>query len=145
MGLVKKACFHAQGADISWLGGTSVIINSLRFRKLLMTAPVCPQCACDYSYHDGVQWICPECAHEWQEGQMADADAAATIKDANGTVLADGDTVVLIKDLKIKGSSQVIKQGTKVKGIRLQEGDHNIACKIDGSGMNLKSEFVKKA
>lgn len=109
-----------------------------------MTFPACPQCRSEFTYHDGVQLVCPECAHEWQEG-AALAEAAPAVKDANGTPLADGDTVVLIKDLKVKGSSMVIKQGTKVKGIRLQEGDHDIACKIDGSAMNLKSEFVKKA
>lgn len=109
-----------------------------------MSLPACPQCQSELTYHDGVQFVCPECAHEWQEGE-GEASAAAAVTDANGNPLADGDTVVLIKDLKVKGSSQVIKQGTKVKNIRLQEGDHNIACKIDGSSMNLKSEFVKKA
>ena len=109
-----------------------------------MTYP-CPQCGSEYGYHDGVQLVCPECAHEWPEHAEESAETAVQIKDANGTPLADGDTVVLIKDLKVKGSSQVIKQGTKVKNIRLQEGDHDIACKIDGSAMNLKSEFVKKA
>ncbi|WP_165090585.1 zinc ribbon domain-containing protein YjdM [Neisseria yangbaofengii] len=110
-----------------------------------MTLPSCPQCQSEYTYEDGANLVCPECAHEWQVGEEA-TDEALSVKDANGAVLADGDTVVLIKDLKIKGSSSVIKQGTKVKGIRLQEGDHNIGCKIDGFGaMNLKSEFVKKA
>ncbi|WP_328814312.1 zinc ribbon domain-containing protein YjdM [Pelistega ratti] len=112
----------------------------------MMSYPNCPQCHSDLTYHDGIQLVCPECAYEWQEGEMLDTlDEGFVVKDANGTVLQDGDTVVLIKDLKVKGSSLVIKQGTKVKGIRLQEGDHNIACKIDGSGMDLKSEFVKKA
>lgn len=110
-----------------------------------MTYPACPQCQSEYTYHDGVQLVCPECSHEWQEGEAAAAEEVLQVKDANGAPLADGDTVVLIKDLKVKGSSLVIKQGTKVKGIRLQEGDHNIGCKIDGSPMNLKSEFVKKA
>lgn len=110
-----------------------------------MTQPACPQCGSEYAYHDGIQFVCPECAHEWQPENEAAAESAAVVKDANGTPLADGDIVVLIKDLKVKGSSQVIKQGTKVKNIRLQEGDHDIACKIDGSAMNLKSEFVKKA
>ncbi len=109
-----------------------------------MSAPLCPQCGSEYAYPDGSQWLCPECAHEWMEGETG-ADDAATVRDANGTPLQDGDNVVLIKDLKVKGSSQVLKQGTKVKGIRLQEGDHDIACKIDGTPMNLKSEFVKKA
>lgn len=109
-----------------------------------MTYPACPQCQSNLTYHDGSQLVCPECAHEWQEGEGGN-DETAIVKDANGTPLNNGDTIVLIKDLKVKGSSQVIKQGTKVKGIRLQEGDHNIACKIEGSAMNLKSEFVKKA
>ena len=110
-----------------------------------MSLPSCPQCQSEYTYEDGEMLVCPECAHEWKAGETA-ADETLEVKDANGAALADGDTVVLIKDLKIKGSSSVIKQGTKVKGIRLQEGDHNIGCKIDGFGaMNLKSEFVKKA
>ena len=111
-----------------------------------MSLPPCPKCHSEYTYEDGAQYVCPECAHEWNEADAAAAgDDALEVKDANGAVLQYGDTVVLIKDLKVKGSSMVIKQGTKVKGIRLQEGDHNIGCKIDGSAMNLKSEFVKKA
>lgn len=110
-----------------------------------MTLPPCPQCQSEYTYEDGVNLVCPECAHEWPVDDEAAPDDALTVKDANGALLVDGDTVVLIKDLKIKGSSSVIKQGTKVKSIRLQEGDHNIGCKIDGFGaMNLKSEFVRK-
>ncbi len=109
-----------------------------------MTYPACPQCQSTLTYHDGSQLVCPECAHEWQETDTT-TEETVVVKDANGTPLADGDTVVLIKDLKVKGSSMVIKQGTKVKGIRLQEGDHDIGCKIDGTPMNLKSEFVKKA
>ncbi len=109
-----------------------------------MTYPACPQCQSTLTYHDGSQLVCPECAHEWQETDTT-TEETVVVKDANGTPLADGDTVVLIKDLKVKGSSMVIKQGTKVKGIRLQEGDHDIGCKIYGTPMNLKSEFVKKA
>ncbi len=109
-----------------------------------MTYPACPQCQSTLTYHDGSQLVCPECAHEWQETDTT-TEETVVVKDANGTPLADGDTVVLIKDLKVKGSSMVIKQGTKVKGIRLQDGDHDIGCKIDGTPMNLKSEFVKKA
>lgn len=105
--------------------------------------PNCPQCQSNLTYHDGSQFVCPECAHEWQETDTT--EETVVVKDANGTPLANGDTVVLIKDLKVKGSSMVIKQGTKVKGIRLQDGDHDIGCKIDGTPMNLKSEFVKKA
>lgn len=111
-----------------------------------MSFPACPQCASELTYHDGTQLVCPECAYEWTEEGKAEAAASGhQVCDANGTPLQDGDTVVLIKDLKVKGSSTVIKQGTKVKNIRLQDGDHDISCKINGTGMNLKSEFVKKA
>ena len=110
-----------------------------------MTLPACPQCGSEYTYEDGTNLVCPECAHEWNPQETAAAETDAEVRDANGAVLQNGDTVVLVKDLKVKGSSMVIKQGTKVKNIRLQEGDHNIGCKIDGSAMNLKSEFVKKA
>lgn len=110
-----------------------------------MSYPNCPQCSSNLTYHDGNQLICPECAYEWQENDNLQTEETPIVKDANGTPLTDGDTVVLIKDLKVKGSSMVIKQGTKVKNIRLQEGDHDISCKIDGTPMNLKSEFVKKA
>lgn len=110
-----------------------------------MTYPACPQCQSELTYHDGVHLVCPECAHEWSETDSAEHDDNLVVKDAHGTPLVDGDSVTLIKDLKVKGSSMVIKQGTRVKSIRLQEGDHNIACKIDGSSMDLKSEFVKKA
>ena len=110
--------------------------------------PPCPQCRSEFTYADGDLLICPECAHEWQAIAAAEAveDAAPVVKDAVGNVLQDGDTVTVAKDLKIKGSSQVVKVGTKVRNIRLVEGDHNIDCKIDGVGnMQLKSEFVKKA
>lgn len=108
--------------------------------------PPCPQCNSEYTYEDGVQLICPECGHEWSEAEAAAADDAKTIRDANGNELQDGDTVTVIKDLKVKGSSSVVKVGTKVKNIRLVDGDHDIDCKIDGIGaMKLKSEFVKKA
>ena len=109
-----------------------------------MLLPPCPQCQSEYTYQDGTQYICPECTHEWIENDSY-TEETVEVKDANGAVLQDGDTIVLIKDLKVKGSSMVMKQGTKIKGIRLQEGDHNIGCKIDGTMMNLKSEFVKKA
>lgn len=107
--------------------------------------PPCPKCNCEYSYEDGALYICPECAHEWTQEELAAEEASKQIKDANGNVLADGDTVSVIKDLKVKGSSSVVKVGTKVKNIRLVDGDHDIDCKIDGIGaMKLKSEFVKK-
>jgi len=111
--------------------------------------PACPKCASAYVYADAGQFVCPECAHEWpQQAEATGAadDATRVWKDANGQVLQDGDSVTVIKDLKIKGSSSVVKVGTKVKNIRLIDGDHDIDCKIDGIGpMKLKSEFVKKA
>lgn len=107
--------------------------------------PPCPQCESAYVYADGDLLICPECAHEWSPAELAALEAAAQIRDSNGQVLADGDTVSLIKDLKLKGSSTVIKVGTKVKNIRLVDGDHDIDCKVDGIGaVALKSEFVRK-
>ncbi|EAR08647.1 zinc ribbon domain-containing protein YjdM [Reinekea blandensis] len=110
-----------------------------------MALPHCPKCESEYTYEDGNLYVCPECAHEWSQDASADAEDALVIKDANGNPLADGDTVTVIKDLKIKGSSSVVKVGTKVKNIRLVEGDHDIDCKIPGIGaMGLKSEFVKK-
>ncbi|WP_342595019.1 zinc ribbon domain-containing protein YjdM [Salinicola lusitanus] len=109
--------------------------------------PACPQCGSEYTYADNLLFICPECAHEWSSVATADSENdERTVTDAHGTPLADGDSVTVIKDLKIKGSSQVVKVGTKVKSIRLVDGDHDIDCKIDGIGaMKLKSEFVKKA
>jgi protein PhnA len=112
--------------------------------------PPCPKCTSTYTYEDGAQLVCPECGHEWSASAEAEsnggAPAAKVWKDAHGNVLQDGDSVTLIKDLKIKGSSAVIKVGTKVKNIRLIEGDHDIDCKIEGFGpMQLKSEFIKKA
>jgi protein PhnA len=110
----------------------------------------CPQCRSENVYQDGALWVCPDCNHEW-DGLSASSDALDSdfaVHDANGNVLSDGDSVTVIKDLKLKGSSQVVKGGTKVKSIRLVDGHdgHNISCKIDGIGaMNLKSEFVKKA
>lgn len=113
----------------------------------MTTLPPCPSCGSALTYEDGPLLICPECAHEWTTAASAEgAGDTLLIRDANGNVLADGDTVTLIKDLKIKGSSQVIKVGTRVKNIRLVGGDHDIDCKIDGFGaMKLKSEFVRKA
>jgi protein PhnA len=113
----------------------------------MSTLPSCPKCHSEYTYEDGLLFICPECAHEWGKDRAEEAqDNARVIKDANGNVLQDGDSVVVIKDLKIKGSSSVVKVGTKVRNIRLVEGDHDIDCKIDGIGaMQLKSQFVKKA
>ena len=108
--------------------------------------PPCPQCHCEYTYEDGGLLICPECAHEWTLEVAPAPQQSRVWKDAHGNVLQDGDAVTLVKDLKIKGSSAVVKVGTKVKNIRLIDGDHDIDCKIDGIGaMQLKSEFVKKA
>ncbi|MFZ2973230.1 MAG: zinc ribbon domain-containing protein YjdM [Ferribacterium limneticum] len=108
--------------------------------------PNCPKCKSEYTYEDGTNYVCPECAHEWSKDAGESAEQARVWKDANGNVLQDGDSVTVIKDLKIKGSSSVVKVGTKVKNIRLIDGDHDIDCKIDGIGaMQLKSEFVKKA
>lgn len=107
--------------------------------------PNCPQCQSSYTYEDGDSYMCPECSHEWPKTASANNEENRIIKDANGNVLSDGDTVTVIKDLKVKGSSLVVKVGTKVKNIRLVDGDHDIDCKIDGIGaMKLKSEFVKK-
>ncbi|BCG61618.1 MULTISPECIES: zinc ribbon domain-containing protein YjdM [Paenibacillus] len=108
--------------------------------------PNCPKCNSEYTYEDRSLYVCPECAHEWTlESEPETAQDQRIIKDANGNILNDGDTVTVIKDLKVKGSSSVLKVGTKVKNIRLVDGDHDIDCKIDGFGaMSLKSEFVKK-
>lgn len=109
--------------------------------------PKCPKCSSEYTYEDGDLYVCPECAHEWPKaGAEEVGESVRVFKDANGNVLQDGDSVTVIKDLKVKGSSLVVKVGTKVKNIRLIEGDHDIDCKIDGIGaMKLKSEFVKKS
>lgn len=107
--------------------------------------PPCPNCASTYAYSMGGELLtCPECAHEWNPSEPE--EAGILVKDANGNSLSDGDTVIVLKNLPVKGSPQPVKAGTKVKNIRLREGDHNIDCKIDGFGaMALKSEFVKKA
>ncbi len=112
----------------------------------MSTLPPCPKCKSEYAYHDGVQLVCPECAHEWPaDGGAEAAEDQQVIKDSVGNLLQDGDTITVIKDLKVKGSSLVVKVGTKVKNIRLVDGDHDIDCKIDGIGaMKLKSEFVRK-
>ncbi|EKU45996.1 zinc ribbon domain-containing protein YjdM [Staphylococcus massiliensis] len=111
------------------------------------TLPNCPKCDSEYTYEDGAAYVCPMCAYEWTEDSLKEEQEAALIKDANGNVLNDGDDVSVIKDLKIKGASSVIKQGTKVKGIKLVDPDdgHDIDCKVPGVGqVGLKSEFVKK-
>lgn len=106
--------------------------------------PSCPKCESTYTYEDRDMYVCPECANEWSQN-AEDVEVEAVIKDSNGNALQDGDTVTVIKDLKVKGTSSVVKVGTKVKNIRLVDGDHDIDCKIDGIGpMKLKSQFVKK-
>ncbi|MBN3766994.1 zinc ribbon domain-containing protein YjdM [Burkholderia sp. Ac-20365] len=112
----------------------------------MSTLPHCPQCNSEFTYEDGGVYICPECAHEWSAQAVTQTEPPAKIyRDSAGNVLQDGDTVTVIKDLKLKGSGGVIKMGTKVKNIRLVDSDHDIDCKIDGFGaMSLKSEFVKK-
>lgn len=112
-----------------------------------MSLPPCPICQSAFTYEDGELYICPECAHEWSPSAADEAAEAANVwKDSFGNVLIDGDSVTLVKDLKLKGSSAVIKVGTKVKNIRLVEGDHDIDCRIEGFGaMQLKSGFVKKS
>lgn len=115
-----------------------------------MTAlPSCPKCKSEYTYEDRNLFVCPECAFEWSAATTVEESvvtiADKVVKDASGNVLQDGDAITVIKDLKVKGSSSVVKVGTKVKNIRLVEGDHNIDCRIDGIGaMKLKSEFVRK-
>jgi len=112
----------------------------------MKSSPACPKCESEYAYKDGMFFICPECAYEWaSKAEEKITESTAIIKDANGNILQDGDSVTVIKDLKVKGSSLVVKVGTKVKNIRLVEGDHDIDCKIEGIGaMKLKSQFVKK-
>ncbi|CXF55611.1 zinc ribbon domain-containing protein YjdM [Streptococcus pneumoniae] len=107
--------------------------------------PNCPKCNSEYVYEDGALLVCPECAHEWNPAEVAEVEEGLVAIDANGNKLTDGDTVTLIKDLKVKGAPKDLKQGTRVKNIHIVEGDHNIDCKIDGFGaMKLKSEFVRK-
>ncbi|MBM7709172.1 zinc ribbon domain-containing protein YjdM [Enterococcus lemanii] len=108
--------------------------------------PNCPECQSTYTYEDRGLLVCPECGHEWTAGEEAAVEETGLIvKDVNGNLLSDGDTITIVKDLKVKGAQSALKQGTTVKNIRLVEGDHNIDCRIDGFGpMKLKSEFVKK-
>lgn len=113
----------------------------------MSSLPKCPKCSSEYTYEDGNMYVCPECAHEWaMVAAEESSEQQRVVRDAYGNVLNDGDSVTVVKDLKIKGSTSVVKVGTKVRNIRLIEGDHDIDCKIDGIGaMQLKSEFVKKA
>ena len=113
----------------------------------MSTPAACPVCTLENTYRDGEMNICPDCGHEWSDAAEADAaeEGSKVVRDANGQVLVDGDSVILIKDLKVKGSSITLKKGAKAKGIRLVEGDHDVDCKIDGVSLMLKSEFLKKA
>ncbi|WP_018122375.1 zinc ribbon domain-containing protein YjdM [Wohlfahrtiimonas chitiniclastica] len=108
-----------------------------------MTMPNCPKCHSEYTYQDGEHYVCPECAYEWSDAD--DAEDVLTARDAHGNELHDGDSVTVIKDLKVRGSSMVVKQGTMIKNIRIVEGDHNLDCKVNGTSLQLKSEFMKKA
>ncbi len=121
--------------------------RSIAYRARMPTPPNCPQCHSIHTYEDGPSYVCPECAHEWpREEAAANPESARVIRDSVGNELKDGDSVTVIKDLKVKGSAAVVKVGTKVRNIRLADGDHDIDCRIDGIGaMGLKSEFVKKA
>lgn len=115
-------------------------------RETMSATPACPQCSLENTYPDGDNFVCADCGYEWgmQETSNPDDDTTAVVKDANGNVLADGDTVVLIKDLKVKGSSTTLKMGTKVKSIRLVGGDHEVDCKMDAGNFMLKACFLKK-
>ena len=106
--------------------------------------PDCPQCSSEYAYQDGIMYVCPECAHEWNPETAESGEKSAGVRDSNGNLLADGDSVILIKDLKLKGASTVLKKGAKAKNIRLVDGDHEIDCRIDDMKVMLKAEFVKK-
>lgn len=124
-----------------------MIIKSLYLKEdiKMLKLPNCPKCNSEFTYEDGQLYVCPECAHEWSAEPVSEDKSEKVFKDANGNILHDGDSVTVIKDLKVKGSSSSVKIGTKVKNIRLVDGDHDIDCKIDGFGpMQLKSEFVKK-
>lgn len=107
--------------------------------------PNCPKCQSEHTYQDGIMYICPECAYEWDPNMVISDNIQLEVKDSNGNLLVDGDDVILIKDLKLKGSSTVLKKGAKAKAIRLVEGDHEIDCKVDGMKIMLKACFVKKA
>lgn len=134
-------------------GGGGVFPSHLRrysFHPVMDNTPKCPKCGSEFTYADGDNIVCPDCSHEWSKHAVAavevDENAPKVYKDANGNLLADGDTVVLIKDLKLKGASRDLKCGTKVRNIRLVDGDHDIDCRIEGLGaVQLKSEFVRKA
>ncbi|GLI04700.1 hypothetical protein YDYSG_07300 [Paenibacillus tyrfis] len=144
---MEKIQFYSEGLQIGEDYDSISLSNTNEWSyRNMSNLPSCPKCNSAYTYEDGSLLICPECAHEWKlEAEAENREDHKIVKDANGNVLNDGDTVTVIKDLKVKGSSSVLKMGTKVKNIRLVDGDHDIDCKIDGFGaMKLKSEFVKK-
>ena len=119
--------------------------DPITHRNPMSDIPACPICSMENTYPDGDNYVCADCAHEWpMVAAPAADDEAIIVKDSNGNLLADGDDVVLIKDLKVRGSSQVIKQGTKVRGIRVVGGDHDVEGKVNGGAMMLKAEFLKK-
>lgn len=122
-------------------------LSVLKLKNFMSEFPPCPKCKCEYTYSNGSLMVCPECFYEWNPDEETETkEAQKKILDSNGNELHDGDTVIVVKDLPVKGSSKPVKAGTKVKNIRLTEGDHNIDCKIEGFGaMGLKSEFVRKA
>lgn len=113
----------------------------------MSTSPACPQCTLENTYQDGANYVCADCGYEWPmtEAENTDHDDSTVVRDSNGTILNDGDAVVLIKDLKVKGSSITLKMGTKVKSIRLVGGDHEVDCKMDAGNFMLKACFLKKA
>lgn len=111
----------------------------------MSTIPSCPQCTLENTYPDGSNYVCADCGYEWPMNEIAESEAGHQVKDANGNLLQDGDTVVLIKDLKVKGSSITLKQGTRIKGIRIVDGDHEVDCRTDAGQMMLKACFLKKA
>lgn len=121
------------------------ILGGFFLGENIMTMPNCPKCNSEYTYIDGEMFICPECANEWSENDTDSEHEELTAKDAHGNTLRDGDSVTVIKDLKVRGSSMIVKQGTMIKGIRIVEGDHNLDCKVNGTSLQLKSEFMKKA
>ncbi len=111
----------------------------------MQNMPHCPKCYSEYVYHDSIQFVCPDCSYEWNDEEATPQENEFIVKDSNGNRLQNGDSVILIKDLKVKGSSIVLKKGTKAKNIRLIDADHDIDCKIDGQSFSLKSEFLRKA
>ena len=119
------------------------IVNILTIKRM-NDIPKCPKCSSEYTYFDGSLFVCPDCAHEFHEAEQESAEEVLVPRDSNGAELFDGDAVTVIKDLKVKGSSMVIKRGTKVKSIRLTENPEEVDCKIDGSGIVLKTCFLKK-